>query len=113
MAGTAATSSGIRSGDKLGPTLETKGRKLFAYLPTLAAGALDPGVCMENNLFEIVLAALTMILKNGHPLAPLLFNITKESMKSKAESLFCFPPPVFQEVFSHSVGPARVKPQRR
>jgi hypothetical protein len=66
MAGTAATSSGIRSSDKLGPTLETEGRELFAHLTTLAAGALDSGACIENNLFEIVLTALTMVLKNGH-----------------------------------------------
>ncbi len=86
MAGTAATSAGIRSGDKLGPALETEGREFFVYLTGLATGALDPGVCIENNLFEIVFATLTMVLKNGHRSAPFLFNITKESLKSKTDA---------------------------
>ncbi len=66
MAGTAATSAGIRSGDKLGPALETEGREFLVYLTGLAPGALDPGVCLENNLLEIVLATLTMVFENGH-----------------------------------------------
>jgi hypothetical protein len=66
MAGTTAASPGIRSGHKLGPALEAKGGELLPHFTALTAGAPDPGVGIENNLFEIVLAALTMVLEDGH-----------------------------------------------
>jgi hypothetical protein len=66
MAGTAATSSGIRSGGKLGPAFEAESREFLLHLTALAAGTFDFGTGIENDLFEIVLATLTMILEDRH-----------------------------------------------
>jgi hypothetical protein len=70
MAGTTAASPGIRSGHKLGPSLEAKSGKLLPHFTALTAGAPNPGVGIKNNLFKIVLAALTMELKDGHRQSP-------------------------------------------
>jgi hypothetical protein len=85
MAGTAAASPRIRRGDDLGSALETKGRGLLVNLTALTAGTPNPNVWVENNLFEIILAALAMVLKNGHRGTPFFLNITKENSKSKAD----------------------------
>lgn len=66
MAGTAATSSGIRSGDKLGPAFEAKSREFLSHFSALTAGTFDLGIGIENDLFEIVLAFLAMVLEDGH-----------------------------------------------
>ena len=76
MAGTAAaSSSGIRGGDEFGPALETEGGKFLVYLAALAVGTLDFGFCIKYDLFEIIIAALTMIFKNRHLKTPFFVSI--------------------------------------
>jgi hypothetical protein len=71
MAGTAAASSGIRGGGKLGPAFEAEGREFFLHFTALTAGTFDFVTGIENDLFEIVLATLTMILEDRHGYTPL------------------------------------------
>jgi hypothetical protein len=66
VAGTAAASPRTRGGSELGPALDPEGRHLLFHLAALAAGAFDLGFAVENDLLEIVLAARTMVFKNGH-----------------------------------------------
>jgi hypothetical protein len=67
MAGTAAaSSSGIGSSDRFGPAPEAEGGELLSHLAAFAAGAFDFGIRPQHNLFEIILAVLTMKLEDGH-----------------------------------------------
>jgi hypothetical protein len=77
VAGTAAASARLgRSGDKLGPALETESGDFFAHLAAVALGTLDFGLIVEDDLLEILVAFGAVELKNRHSRSPLFKRIS-------------------------------------
>jgi hypothetical protein len=66
MTGTAAAAPTARGGHKFRTALDRAGGHLLIDLRTLTLGAFDLGPGIENQLLEILVAALALILKNGH-----------------------------------------------
>jgi hypothetical protein len=62
-AGTLATTG---RGSELITYLGGTGAHQFFHLGLAAVGALDLGVAAEDQLFEVLIAALAVKLKNGH-----------------------------------------------
>jgi hypothetical protein len=78
VAGTAAASARLgRSGDKLGPALETESGDFLAHSAALAVGTLDFGLIVEDDLLEVLVAFGAVKFKNRHSRSPFLANYNK------------------------------------
>jgi hypothetical protein len=67
VAGAAAASSCFGGrGDKLGTALEAESRDFLGHFAVLALGALDFGLIIEDDLFEVLVTFGAVVFEDGH-----------------------------------------------
>ena len=71
VAGAAAASPRFGGrGDKLGTALEAESRDFLAHFAVVALGALDFGLVIEDDFFEVLVAFRAVVFENRHSRTP-------------------------------------------